>query len=72
MQIDLKVVTAGLATIVAVDAYVIRRQRKQLNAQAKSIVKLAKLNQYIIDAMIKHDVPMTRFDSIALNAIMED
>ena len=72
MQIDFKLVSAGLATFVAVDAYVIRRQRKMLNAQSKSIVKLANLNQYLCDVMIKHDVPVTQFDSIAIKTLMED
>lgn len=72
MQIDFKLVSAGLATVVAVDAYVIRRQRKMLNAQSKSIVKLANLNKYIVDVMIKHDVPITQFDLIALSTIIED
>ena len=72
MQIDFKLVSAGLVAFVAVDAYVISRQRKMLNAQSKSIVKLANLNQYILDVMIKNDVPVTQFDSIALNNLMED
>lgn len=70
MQIDFKLVSAGL--VVAVVAYVIRRQRKMLNAQSKSIVKLANLNQYLIDVLDHHDVPITQFDSIALNTIVED
>lgn len=72
MQIDFKLVSAGLATFVAVDAYVIRRQRKMLNARSESIVKLADLSQYLVDVLDHHDVPLTQFDSIALNAIMED
>lgn len=72
MQIDFKLVSAGLATFVAVDAYVIRRQRKMLNAQSESIVKLANLNQYLLDVIERHDVPFTQFDSIALNNLMED
>lgn len=72
MQIDFKLVSAGLATFVAVDAYVIRRQRKMLNARSESIVKLADLSQYLVDVLDHHDVPFTQFDSIALNTIMKD
>ena len=70
MDKNVKYALTGLVGIIAVQQAVISYQTKFIERQGTRNKKLVKVNDYLIDIMLRNDTPIDKFDEIAIREII--
>lgn len=70
MDKNVKYALTGLVGIIAVQQAVISYQNNFIERQGKRNKKLVKVNDYLIDILIRNNTPIDKFDEIAIREII--
>lgn len=70
MDKNVKYALTGFVSIIAIQQAVISYQTKFIERQGTRNKKLVKVNDYLIDILIRNDTPIDKFDEIAIREII--
>ena len=70
MDKNVKYALTGFVSIIAIQQAVISYQTKFIERQGTRNKKLVKVNDYLIDILIRNDTPLDKFDEIAIREII--